>query len=135
MQLPDLIQVDKSGELWRLESTYSVPVAFGHAPGAAWVVAVPSGFVSDLASIPRFAWWFVAPHEFTGPALVHDLLCRESRTYEDRIVADAGYLHLLKEWNVGWFKRYMMFLALRAYAICGLWKRDRGEQRIESKTV
>ena len=38
-------------------------------------VTIPEGTESDLASIPRFLWWLMAPHELTiEAAIIHDVL-------------------------------------------------------------
>jgi hypothetical protein len=38
-------------------------------------VTAKAGTVTDLASIPRFAWTFVAPFEVARAAVLHDVLC------------------------------------------------------------
>ena len=39
------------------------------------VITAKAGTVTDLASIPRFAWTFVAPFEVARAAVLHDVLC------------------------------------------------------------
>ena len=44
-------------------------------------IVVPSGFVSDLASVPRAMWAFIAPFDVARAAIVHDLLYKTIRQY------------------------------------------------------
>lgn len=37
-------------------------------------ITVPVGFKTDLASIPRGMWWFVAPTDLARAAVIHDFL-------------------------------------------------------------
>ena len=37
-------------------------------------ITVPKGFKTDLASVPRFAWWFIAPFDVARAGVVHDYL-------------------------------------------------------------
>lgn len=38
------------------------------------IVRAPSGFASDLASVPRPLWWLIAPTDVARAAVIHDLL-------------------------------------------------------------
>ena len=44
-------------------------------------IVVPSGFVTDLASVPRAMWAFIAPFDVARAAIVHDLLYKTIRQY------------------------------------------------------
>ena len=37
-------------------------------------ITVPTGFVTDLASVPRACWAFIAPFDVARPAVIHDIL-------------------------------------------------------------
>lgn len=37
-------------------------------------ITVPKGFKTDLASVPRACWWFIAPFDVARPGVVHDYL-------------------------------------------------------------
>jgi len=78
------------------------------------VISVPSGFVTDLASIPRVFWWLMPPHgEYAKAAIVHDYLYDNaigSKKYADDILFEAmGVLGVAKwrkqviYWSVRWF--------------------------------
>ena len=44
-------------------------------------ITVPSGFVTDLASVPRAMWWLIAPFDVARSAIIHDLLYKTIRQY------------------------------------------------------
>ena len=53
-------------------------------------VTVPKGFVTDMASVPRVCWAFIAPFDVARAAVIHDLLYKNIRQYrwnwrEDKI--------------------------------------------------
>lgn len=57
---------------------------------------VPAGFVTDLASIPKWLWWWQAPHEGTlAPAIIHDFLYWEQPCTKDE--ADAVIFVAMKQ--------------------------------------
>ena len=49
-------------------------------------VSVSKGFVTDLASVPRICWMFIAPWDIARAAIIHDLLYKRIRQYR----ADGG---------------------------------------------
>ena len=44
-------------------------------------ITVPTGFVTDLASVPRAMWWLIAPFDVARAAIIHDLLYKSIRQY------------------------------------------------------
>ena len=44
-------------------------------------IFVPSGFETDLASVPRAAWALIAPWDVARAAIVHDILYKTIRQY------------------------------------------------------
>ena len=44
-------------------------------------VTVPKGFVTDMASVPRLCWAFIAPFDVARAAVIHDLLYKNIRQY------------------------------------------------------
>lgn len=44
-------------------------------------ITVGKGFVTDLASVPRAAWAFMAPWDIARAAIIHDLLYKKIRQY------------------------------------------------------
>ena len=49
-------------------------------------ITVKKGFVTDLASVPRVCWAFIAPWDVARAAIIHDLLYKRIRQYR----ADGG---------------------------------------------
>jgi len=52
------------------------------APG--FEIFVKKGFVTDLASVPRICWAFIAPWDVARAAIVHDLLYKSIRQYRSK---------------------------------------------------
>ena len=44
------------------------------------VVSVPKGYITDLASVPRFCWAFIAPFDVARAAVIHDILYEKINT-------------------------------------------------------
>tara|TARA_Y100001937_G_scaffold125979_1_gene194079 strand:- start:714 stop:1205 length:492 start_codon:yes stop_codon:yes gene_type:complete len=44
-------------------------------------VSVPKGFVTDMASVPRACWVFIAPFDVARAAVIHDILYKKIRQY------------------------------------------------------
>ena len=44
-------------------------------------ITVPTGFETDLASVPRAMWAFIAPFDVARAAIIHDLLYKTIRQY------------------------------------------------------
>lgn len=102
-----------NGDL-RLDEDFTVSV--WDVTGITIRVTVPKGFTSDGASIPAILWPIIGPPMGSShliPAVVHDYLCVSSKTYPQRIVTDAIFFWLLKEYNVPYWKRCAMYLAVR----------------------
>jgi len=79
-------------------------------------VTVPKGYLTDGASIPRFAWYFVGspfePRHMLG-AIIHDWLY--SQRIADQKVADAVFLQILKEQGKRPVPALVMWLTLRIF--------------------
>jgi len=48
-------------------------------------ITVPTGFVTDLASVPRPMWWLIAPFDVARSAIIHDLLYKTIRQYRHKM--------------------------------------------------
>jgi hypothetical protein len=76
-------------------------------------VCVPRNFVTDFASVPRILWTLLPQWDGYGPAAVmHDYL------YWAQIVprkkADEYMLEAMRDQDVGWFKRSVVYLGVKA---------------------
>jgi len=82
------------------------------------ILVVPQGFITDLASIPRVFWSFLAPNlpSFVYPSIAHDYLysCNLKHT---RFWADEVFYSLLLNENVKPWRAYSMFIAVRMFGL------------------
>jgi hypothetical protein len=106
--------------------------------GEQWSITVPKGFLTDFASVPRripfllpdfiakrlpvwVRWigrigiplWLIFPPSgrYNKAAVVHDWLYRGKIV--DRFLADAVFRYLMKELKTPFWKRFIMFYAVR----------------------
>ena len=80
--------------------------------GCGYILTVPRGFVTDLASVPRVARSLVTGLDETRkPATLHDYLYR--RRVGSRAWADAVFLEAMKSTQTGFIKRWACWLAVR----------------------
>lgn len=90
------------------------PLVFITSEGDA--IRVPPGFVTDLASVPRFFWRILPPFgRYTAASVVHDYLCVTAAdsvrvTYE---YADRIFLEAMEALHVPRWKRWVMYRAVR----------------------
>lgn len=85
---------------------------------AAQIIEVPAGFVTDLASVPKWVpRWVVdvnESHRFA--AVVHDFACR-TWILELRPVADAVFKEAMAVLGVPGWKRWTMWFAVRSFTV------------------
>jgi hypothetical protein len=80
--------------------------------GMPFIIQVPAGFRTDLASIPRMFWPILPPHGvYSKAAIVHDWLYVTG--HASRLVADAVFYEAMRALGVGWFRANIMFMAVR----------------------
>jgi hypothetical protein len=101
-------------------------------------ITVPKGYITDLASVPRICWTFIAPFDCARAAVVHDIMyekintqyktVNESAAAEDgpatkkereayRKIADAIFLegmHVTEPAVASW-KKYACYYAVRVF--------------------
>jgi len=85
-------------------------------PGAGVVLAVevPAGYVTDFASVPRlFRWVCPLDRDYTQAAVVHDYL--SDLEDFDQVLSDAIFRAAMKELGVSFWRRVLMFYAVRIY--------------------
>jgi hypothetical protein len=77
-------------------------------------IAVPSGFLTDLASVPSVANLFIPPFGKHSPAAVfHDWCYEQPSGYHSKAFADALFFALLKWMKVGSVKAAAMYAAVK----------------------
>ena len=78
------------------------------------VIRVPAGFVTDLASVPRFMWAVLPPHgRYAKAAIVHDYLYANG--IKNKVYADKVFLEAMKVLGVSTIKRQAMYWAARLF--------------------
>ena len=85
---------------------------------------VPEGFVTDLASVPKFLWWLFSPYgSYTMAAVLHDMLWRASKGLEspgpvkDPKDVDGLFRRSMRLSGTGFFTRWLMWGGVRWAAI------------------
>lgn len=85
--------------------------------------SVPAGFVTDLASIPRWLWWWQAPHEGTmAPAIVHDFLYWEQPCTKDE--ADAVMYIAMRQTGMTEFSANRVYDGIRTKFAQDAWDKN-----------
>ena len=64
-----------------IKSLQAVGVKVKRETNKTETITVPKGFVTDLTSVPRAMWAFIAPFDVARAAIVHDLLYKTIRQY------------------------------------------------------
>jgi hypothetical protein len=80
-------------------------------------LTVPSGFLTDLASVPRVATIFIPQFGRHSPAAVFHDWCYEQEVngYHSKEFADALFYALLKRMGVGLVKSASMYAAVKIF--------------------
>ena len=87
--------------------------------GGSVLLGVPKGFITDLASIPRVVRSLVPQvGRHRGAAVIHDWLYATANIHDfSRRLCDRIFLEAMKVAGVPWYRRHMMYQAVR----CGGW--------------
>lgn len=77
---------------------------------------IPKGFVTNLASIPRFLWSFYSPlyAGFVLPAIIHDYLYKYD-ALKSRAYADKVFLASLLNNGISYFTAFTFYIAVRVF--------------------
>lgn len=111
----------------------TAPLVWTGTQGDTFVV--PTGFVTDFATVPRFLHWLVSPYgAYTRAAVLHDWLLTElarwTKENEDRLRihettraawmppansrdTDGIFRRVMEDLGVPWAKRWTMWTAVR----------------------
>ena len=134
LEPPRLSYLVREG-LWRVDAAYAVEVG-------GLRISVPAGWRFDLASVPRFLWWLIAPFELSLAApLVHDFLYRRAgmpprsavepyRTF-DRAEADRLFCLLMARQGVAGWRLVAAYVAVRLGGFLAWRRGDRRLRRIQ----
>ena len=81
------------------------------------VIFIPSGFVTDFASVPRIFWSIAPPvGHHTKASVVHDYLyCKDCKYKVTRYEADRIFLEAMKVTKTSLFTRTLYYAAVRLF--------------------
>lgn len=114
---PLIARTHKRGE-WKLESSLVYETNSG------FLISVNSGFITDLASIPRpLRILFIVNGDHREAAVLHDWLYANKgkitndrtgkKTTLNRLNADKLFLEAMSKTGVSFFRRWAMYLGVR----------------------
>jgi len=80
-------------------------------------ITVPEGFLTDLASVPRFLWSLVPPHspDYAAAAVLHDYLYEWNNGMFTKVVADGIFYEAMRVLGVPKWRAIIMYLAVRLW--------------------
>jgi hypothetical protein len=90
-------------------------------------ITVPVGYVTDMASVPRACWAFIAPFDVARPAVVHDVLYEKINAVRGevsssdfkrlRAIADHVFFDAMGQTDpvVASWKKYSAYYAVRMF--------------------
>lgn len=107
--LNDLILKVVPGSTWQLAE----PLTYNHTHYG--LINVPSGFKTDLASVPRIAWRIVNPSTSgtRRPAVIHDYIYNCLTNRFGRKQADKIFYDALRECGTNYLLVNLMYFAVR----------------------
>ena len=91
-------------------------------------VTAPAGLKTDMASVPRFMWWLIAPFDVARAAVIHDVLYAKIRNFryhggddatafKAKKVADLVFKHAMDDAEPpvpGW-KKFLCYQAVNVF--------------------
>lgn len=99
---------DQSDDKWILQQDFEDSVTG---------IFIPAGYKTNLASVPRILWLFIAPYELgETAALVHDWLYQHAGLMGSRRQADKKLLEIATKDGVERWKRFAAYYAVRFFA-------------------
>lgn len=114
--------LDRADDQGRSLFMLTEPYPYRLGPGC--TIIVPRGYVTNFGTIPRWFSWIVSPTQLREAAIVHDWLCNESFGDEptttsgfSRWLADAILYEAMARLGFSWFKRSLVFVAVRGWSI------------------
>lgn len=98
----------------RWELLVDIEYNFKYSPYVDYKMFIPKGLITDLASVPQFLWNIFPPHgNYAVAAIIHDTLYR-LKEYP-RELADAWFRELMKELEISFWKRNIMYFSVRLF--------------------
>lgn len=121
----------RTATTWEL----TLPLIWNGTKGDTFVV--PTGFVTDFATVPRFLHWLVSPYgAYTRAAVLHDFLLVSLAEWSDGSAempedmegptsdplatsrdCDGIFRRVMQDLGVAWSTRWLMWAAVRAASL------------------
>jgi len=107
-------RTDHDQRTWLTSRPFSYEI--GHK-GSGLTITVPQGTDTDLATVPRFLWPLVPPHDpkFAAAFVLHDYLCRWHGF--SRVMADAILYEALRVLGASVLSASITYWAVAAWRI------------------
>jgi len=107
-------RTDHDQRTWLTAREFSYEIG---AKGSGLKITVPENTLTDLATMPRFLWPLLPPHDprYAAAFVLHDHLCRWhgfSRTVSDAILYEA-----LRVLGASVFKSWIIYAAVSAWRV------------------
>lgn len=116
---PLIVEALPDGKTWKLTRDLRYERGF---LGSGDIITVPSGTITDFASVPRIFWTICPPFgKYTAAAVVHDFLYSKRGEYSrsepalTRKESDAVFLEAMTVLGVPLWKRFIMWRAVRRF--------------------
>lgn len=124
---PLRVELIDDGDTWQVLEPFDYDIG---APGGE-KIEVPIGTITDFGSVPRPLWGLISPiGRATRAFVLHDYLY-QVQTYI-RSKSDSILLEALGVLGVGWFKRWTIYLGVRAGGWLA-WRTHEKENALEKK--
>ena len=122
---PPLIAIPPDYKLYKVQINFEYHVG---DENSLEIIKVPKGFITDGASIPKFAWSILGGPmgEYSAAAVVHDY-CYKYKLYT-RKRCDYIFYEAMQVLEVPFWKRWLMYHAVRTFAWLG-WNAHRRRER------
>ena len=93
------------------------PLIYEDSQGVLW--EVPARFKTDLASVPRFAWYLFPPSgEYAAAAALHDYLTvMAPKLKMKQKIVDNLFLEAMKATGTSSLRRYPLYWSVRLFAV------------------
>jgi hypothetical protein len=111
---PDTLHFEDAGmrgssRCFRLTEDFTYLSAVG-------AITVPSGFVTDGASIPKIFWSILSPFgDYFAAAVIHDYLYSNNNDKFSRLQADLIFKEAMFNLGVPWYRREVIFRAVHSF--------------------
>lgn len=113
---------------WQNAGRIAITLAPVNWQSATVTVTIPTGYMSDGASVPQLLWWFLPPwgDRATFAALLHDYLLDRLQGFEgggavsgavDRAACDGQFLESLLSLKVPAWRAYLAWAGVRVHSI------------------